>query len=231
VYPRQTIKSLAAILCLSAIGQLAQAAVFSVALNEVNFGDDHGETPATLSGVVTGFYNTASGVVTMKPGTSTFTYLSISNPAFTLLTEKHSNWQTGGMAYSASAYSCIEGNFSNVTNTSFCANYNFGVNGTNETVFDYSTMPGTVIFGGDDVNLAGTNEHYVLQGIYFAASTDFFDGSTLIMRSELWNTDGPNGDATNGIELVFAAMPVPVPAAAWLFASALIGLAGLKRKR
>ncbi|WP_101756745.1 hypothetical protein [Oceanicoccus sp. KOV_DT_Chl] len=47
------------------------------------------------------------------------------------------------------------------------------------------------------------------------------------------NTDGFGGITVSnyGAILTYNVAPVPVPAAAWLFSSALIGLAGLKRKK
>ncbi|WP_101760077.1 VPLPA-CTERM sorting domain-containing protein [Oceanicoccus sp. KOV_DT_Chl] len=207
-----------------------------VTLNEVNYGDDHGESRGTLSGVVTGRYNTVTETLTMDAGTFQVDYIAPFNSYYTFMIERISNLTTGSMAYSASAYECIETNWTEVNQTSFCGNYNFGANGIKETILDYSTMPGTITLGGDDVDLDGTNEHYILQASYYATQTDFYNGQSLIMRSALWNTTSdPWGGSGNGVELVLSVTgevsPVPVPAAIWLFGSALIGLVGVKRKQ
>ena len=59
------------------------------------------------------------------------------------------------------------------------------------------------------------------QSPLFGATTSAFDLS--------WN--GQRGSVTWDWQLTFSPQPVPVPAAAWLFGSALVGLAGLKRKQ
>ena len=89
------------------------------------------------------------------------------------------------------------------------------------------------------------------QSISVAVSSDYFDDIengdfSLLLKSHIydWDTYFWGGDdrryaraqvqtSISGASLSvdYAVAPVPVPAAAWLFGSALIGLAGIKRKK
>lgn len=200
-----------------------QAAQVSVRLDQVLGGDDHGESPATLSGVLNGTYDTASGVVTMAAGTTSITFLSLSQPGNTLFTDLHTNWATGGSSYLADAYSCADGTFA--APASFCGNYWYGSNGIDQSSLDYSTMPGTRTLGGDDISTG-----VMRQGLlHFTTAMVLFDGTTLVMESPLWNNLGPGGSSTDGIQLSYSV--VPLPAAAWLLGSALGLLGWTKRRR
>ena len=76
-------------------------------------------------------------------------------------------------------------------------------------------------------------EHVMIQGNLYATSVASFENGILIMESHDWNDPNPDtpNDALYGIQMVFSVSEVPVPAAAWLFGSALLGLAGIKRKK
>lgn len=209
---------LAVFLCLSVAS--AEAAVVSVRLDAVIGGDDHGETPGVVSGTLGGVYNTVSGVVVMVAGSSSITFPSLSQAGNILFTDVHTDWETGGTGYSAGGYGCVEGTFDSPAG--FCGNYFFGSNGVDESSLDYSAIPGTRIVGGDDVAVGPMR-----QGQLYATSMSSFDGIALIMRSDLWNNLGPGGTSTDGLQLTFSV--VPVPAAIWLFGSAL-GLLGWSRR-
>ncbi len=218
-------KSKIAVAVATAIGAAgaANAADVAVTLTNVSTGSINGESNGFLSGTLTGTYNTASGVVTMDAGTTTVLFNLSPLPNNELFTHNHTNWTTGGGAYSASAYNCAEGQFGGSVGAHLCGNWSYGGNFVNESSVNYAAIPGTRTLGGDD-GVVGPQQ----QGSDYAATTASFGGGTLVMQSALWNTLGMNGSSTAGVELVFSA--VPVPAAVWLFGSAL-GLLGWLRRR
>ena len=116
---------------------------------------------------------------------------------------------------SASSFDCVDGSFSNAVFASFCGNYNFGANYVNESTNSYG--PGTAFSKtvlGDDVDLGQQQNITAYDG-----ATSTVSGSTLTVSNIT-----PNGGQT------FTYTIVPVPAAAWLFGSAL-GLLGWVRRR
>ena len=137
----------------------------------------------------------------------------------------------GGAAATASSYSCVEGSFGGSVGASLCGNYNFGVNFTDDSTATWG--PGTATsrtIGGDD-NALGPQQNLTqydgMSSTNVCGSTCTNDGSwngtTLVMS----NAD--SGVAGYGITLVVA-NPIPVPAAVWLFGSAL-GLLGWARRK
>jgi hypothetical protein len=124
-------------------------------------------------------------------------------------------------------FSCTEGTFTFTVGASLCGNYNFGPNYTNES----TVMPdGTVAIGGDDT-FSGICSQVPcttpigqsiadFQGLLPTGATDFV--STIILSN-----GAPFG---SGSQFTWAA-EVPIPATAWLFGSALLGLSGISRKR
>lgn len=195
------------------------AANLAVTLTDATLGFTTGpESPSSLNGTLTGTFNTTTGVVTMDPGTTTLSY-TIPVPAQTIFDHFHSNWSTGAGSYAADSFSCAEGTWGAVIEVSFCGGYNFGTNGIDESSVDYSAIPGILTLGGDDVvDGAGT-----AQGSWYLTDTASLVGNTLTMESSDWN---PN---LAGVQLIFTAA-VPVPAALWLFGSAL-GLLGWMRRQ
>ncbi len=218
-------KSKVAIAVATAIGAAgaANAADLAVTLTAVSTGSNNGESSAVLSGTLTGTYNTSTGIVTMDAGTTSAFFDLNPLPNNDLFTHNHTNWTTGGASYSASAYSCAEGQFGGSVGAHLCGNYNFGSNFINESSVNYGAIPGTRTLGGDDVSVGAQQ-----QGSDYATSTASIGGGSLVMQSSLWNTLGSGGTSTGGVELVFNV--VPVPAAVWLFGSAL-GLLGWVRRR
>ncbi len=218
-------KSKVAIAVATAIGAAgaANAADVAVTLTAVNTGSNNGESLGFLSGTLTGTYNTTSGVVTMDAGTTSVLFNLSPLPGNELFTHNHTNWTTGGGAYAASAYSCAEGQFGGGVGAHLCGNWTFGTNFINESSVNYGAIPGTRTLGGDDVSVGAQQ-----QGSDYATSTASIGGGSLVMQSALWNTLGSGGTSTGGVELVFNV--VPVPAAVWLFGSAL-GLLGWTRRR
>ncbi len=206
------------------ISSSAHSATYSVRLDALNWGDEHGETAAQISGVVFGSYDSATGIVTMNAGVTTFVYPGWGGLMYS---DEHTNWSTGNDNYTADSYVCH--NRSAYLN--FCGSYYYGINGIDESSMDYSTMPGIRTLGGDDT-ADPDPQHVIIQGALYGTSVVEFGGigGNLIMRTADWNDPDPTtpGNALAGIEMVYTV--VPVPAALWLFGSALLGLVGIKRK-
>jgi hypothetical protein len=145
----------------------------------------------------------------------------------------------GGEA-SASSYECIEGNFGALVSGNLCGNYDMGANYINESSMVYNVggdaRNQSRILAGDDVAIGNAqaladfdnttvDDNATYAGLFnssgqLAMSTYSWDGITLKIHNMTGNTTQT---------LTFSA--VPVPAAAWLFGSAVLGLAGLKRKQ
>jgi hypothetical protein len=200
----------------------AQAVNVTVELTGVKTGSPNGTTAGAISGRTHGTYNTTTGIVTMAAGTTSILYDLNPLPNNNLFTHNHSNWSTGGGAYTASAYSCVEGQFGPNVGAALCGNYNYGANYIHESSTNYNSIPGTRVIGGDDVAVGPQQ-----QGSDYGASTASYNGTTLLMTNAAW-TGGSGSSSTAGVQLSFQV--VPVPAAVWLFGSAL-GLLGWVRKR
>jgi len=139
---------------------------------------------------------------------------------------------SGGVA-SAATYVCTEGNFGAGVGANICGNYSFGANFTNESTATWG--PGATVsrtLGGDDT-AAGPQESIAgLDGM----TTVSWVGTTLVLRNGTCTgicLTNPGGISFNdGQRWTFSAGPqVPVPAAAWLFGSALGVLGWLRRRR
>ncbi len=198
----------------------AEAADVAVTLTGVFTGSTGGVSSGILSGTLTGSYNESSGIVTMDSGTTSVFFDLNPLPNNDLFTHQHTDWSTGAGSYSASGYSCVEGQFGGGVGAHLCGNYNFGSNFVNESSVNYAAIPGTRSLGGDDVAVGPQQ-----QGSAFATTTASYGGGQLVMESDSWNS---GGTSEAGIQLVFTV--VPIPSALWLFGSAL-GLLGWTRRR
>ncbi|WKZ12794.1 MAG: VPLPA-CTERM sorting domain-containing protein [Gammaproteobacteria bacterium] len=125
----------------------------------------------------------------------------------------------GGSAAGSTAYECISGGFGDMVSANMCGNYLFGDDGVDDSSISYSGLGWTRTMGGDDV-IAG-NPQTILDYNLMVAS---WDGVHLALESPEWTAAG----GTAGLQMNFAI--VPVPAAVWLFGSAL-GLLGWIRRR
>lgn len=134
----------------------------------------------------------------------------------------------GGVA-SAATYSCVEGNFGGNVGASICGNYAFGANFFDESATTWG--PGTAAsrtLGGDDV----ANGPQETVATYDGMNTVSFNGTTLVITNKTCTSSCgtlPAGYFNKGQQWTFAT--VPVPAAAWLFGSAVGLLGGLGRRR
>lgn len=128
---------------------------------------------------------------------------------------------------SATAYTCVEGTFLAGVGANGCGGYNLGTNFTDESTTVWSGTSVSQTLGGDD---------YTTGTIHTIAAYDF-NTFTLISGVD-GLTPGDVFSIGNGITvgqiggeaMIFEVAAVPVPAAAWLFGSAL-GLLGWVRRR
>jgi hypothetical protein len=150
------------------------------------------------------------------------------------------------------------GSFNRVT---VAGNTNYGIANSNETIYAYlgtsATAPSTflaaitngnfatdgsiantgLVQGTSAMDLNGAASYTPDYAEYtgprsgFASFTDY---KALVANTANWNVDTTNGTYTNTIPNTTAfttVAPVPVPAAAWLLGSALLGMAGLRRRK
>ena len=136
-----------------------------------------------------------------------------------------------GGAASAATFTCTEGNFGTGVGASICGNYVFGANFLNNSTTTWG--PGTAAsrtLGGDDVAAGAQQTIAALNGM----STVSWVGNTLVLSNG--TCTGPcltigGGANNNGYKYTFPTTAVvPVPAAVWLFGSAL-GLLGVARRQ
>ena len=135
----------------------------------------------------------------------------------------------------AAGFSCVDGLFATLFGVSVCGGYNFGDNGMNESTFTYDEagLTWSRTIGGDDFI---TDDPRDITGWDMTASVM---GNLLILETADYFSmeDGPCVDEMDeptglcdsaGLRMEFTI--VPVPAAVWLFGSAL-GLLGWVRRR
>jgi hypothetical protein len=132
----------------------------------------------------------------------------------------------------ASSFSCTEGTFLSIFGANGCGNYNLGENYVDETTLDYSSLNPTRI------SAPGSDDWYYgdMQSLWNYTNMQIYGfdpvpeaGKTAFVLSN--RTGG--ADSGDGFSMTFAYVSgpvVPVPAAAWLFGSALGLLAWTKRR-
>jgi len=132
-----------------------------------------------------------------------------------------------GSAGGTSAYTCIEGTFVPSVGGNFCGGYTFGANFLDESTTVWG--PGLSVsqtLGGDDVVAFGgprTISEYDFGTITLISGSNTLAPGTIFSIGNGIGVGNPGGDA-----LTFQV--VPVPAAVWLFGSAL-GLLGWARRK
>jgi hypothetical protein len=124
-----------------------------------------------------------------------------------------------GSAAGSTAYECVEGGFGTLVLATMCGNYLWGPNAKDDSSITYTGLSWTLTMGGDDVPLG--DPQTILD---YNLLVTHWDGQKLTLESPDWTSSG----GTAGLQMNFSV--VPVPAAVWLFASAL-GFLGLSRRR
>ncbi|GJQ56310.1 MAG: hypothetical protein HKUEN07_28790 [Rhodocyclaceae bacterium] len=195
----------------------ADAALISATLDSVTLSSANGPSTANItSSTATWQYDDVTGIMTQTGGTLNARFNI--GPPTTLFRHTATDLVIGaGGAASATTWNCIEGNFGNNVGASLCGNYGFGANFANESSVSYSGSSVSRTLGGDDVDKGPPQSLADYNGI----STLSWVGTALTLS---------NSTGTSGITFVFNASAVPVPAAVWLFGSA-VGLLGVVRRR
>jgi hypothetical protein len=155
-------------------------------------------------------------------------------------TTEMTGWNISSTGASTGTFECVEGTFGATVGASICGNYTFGGLAKSVDESSYNTTTGITTIGGDDVaggaNIAG-NDYWgqsindlQFPGVIFNPALGVFGTDYLSFTTRTCTKDGCTGDGST-LTFLSTAPEVPVPAAAWLFGSALIGLAGIGRKR
>jgi hypothetical protein len=223
---------------LGAAAGTADAATYTATLSSVVSYSGNGSAPGKIgSSTATFNYDDVTGILTQTGGV--FNVRFNTAPTSTLFRHSITGLVLGGGGLaSATSYTCAEGNFGGNVGAHLCGNYTFGANFINESTATWG--PGTATartIGGDD-GASGPMQDISAYD-YFAQIS--WVGTTLTLSNAICNPYAPgnaNGCATNGgfntgYDWILNAGPqaaIPVPAAVWLFGSAL-GLLGAARRR
>jgi hypothetical protein len=204
-------KVLAAIALIGAAG-VAQAA--PATLTSVNtFSANGSASMALTASTATWDLNTGTGVATQTGG-------NFSAAANVGKTPLMTHTMTGGVLSSgtatAASWGCTEGAFGGIVGAHICGNFTLGTNGTVDSTVGNSGTAVTVVIGGDD---SASGAPQSLANSYSGMALTNLGGGN-------WRLSNSTG--TSGYEFNFNV--VPVPAAVWLFGSAL-GLMGVMRRR
>lgn len=216
----------------------ADAAIYGATLIGVASYSGNGSSAGNItSSTATWSYDDVTGLLSQTGGTYNVRFTI--TPTTTLFRHSITGLVIGGGgAAGATAYTCTEGNFGGNVGASLCGNYNFGANFLNESTATWG--PGTATartMGGDDMALGPQQDISAYD--YFA--TVSWVGTTLTLSNASCNPYAPGnangcattGGANTGYTWTLNAGPqaaIPVPAAVWLFGSAL-GLLGAARRR
>jgi hypothetical protein len=205
-------KTLATIALIGAAGAVQAA---PATLTGVTSYSPNGAAVWVISGASTWDVNTGTGVATQTGSLS----MKTSVGKAVLMTHTFSGAVLSSGAATGSAWNCIPGSFLSVVNV--CGNYNYGPNLTDDSTYTAGVASSSVVLGGDDFYAAGG-----------AALTQSM--ANQYSGLALTNLGGGNWKLSNGVVGVggydFVFNVVPVPAAVWLFGSAL-GLMGVARRR
>jgi len=124
----------------------------------------------------------------------------------------------------ATSYTCVEGTFLAGVGFNGCGNYSLGNNYTDESTTVWSGLSVSQTLGGDDTSAGPPRTISAFNGfnVVTLTGTGFNPGDIINIGNGI-PLGTPSGDS-------FTFQVVPVPAAAWLFGSAL-GLMGWMRRR
>ncbi|MEZ5565459.1 MAG: hypothetical protein R3F24_08040 [Gammaproteobacteria bacterium] len=215
-------KVLAAIALVGAAG-VAQAAPVPATLVSVSIYSNNGSAAWTPTASDTSVWQLDEGTGVASIASGTYSRV-VKVGATPLMTHTMTGVSIGGgAAASGSTWACTEGAFGGIVGASICGNYSFGGNFTNESTYTPTTTGATVTIGGDDV---ASGPPQTLNTSYDGMSTSAVAGAAAGFQRYLVS----NHAGTSGYDFQFDVAVVPVPAAVWLFGSAL-GLLGVARRR
>jgi hypothetical protein len=204
-------KKVLAAVALMGVAVGAQAA--TATLTSVTTYSNNGSSSLLATKANNATWDLTGGVATQTGGTYSW---KAGNTIFT-------HTMTGGVLSSgtatAASWACVEGNFGGIVGAHICGNFLLGANLTSDSTVGNSGTATTVIIGGDDIP-AGAPQ--TLANSYSNLVLSSLGGGN-------WKLS--NATATSGFDFIFnVPAVVPVPAAVWLFGSAL-GLMGAMRRR
>lgn len=204
-------------------------------ISAVSYGNMGTSLMNVSNSTATWSYNTSTGVVTGSGRYVGQTQLApyIPGQLFT-----HNIWDPvfgGGKPAEATSYSCVEGSFGTAIYGSLCGNYNYGSNYTNETTTNWSGTSASKTSGGDDVQFGPQQTLSYYDGMEVTYLNSEWDPSEWWYGTTIWISNAV--PLQGGYTLYFIGasdiqvLPpvVPVPAAFWLFGSAL-GVISLLRR-
>lgn len=242
--PAQRLKTALAAAFATAAGGVpasAEAATWSAELTQVLTYRDNGISTANItSSSAIWSLNDDNYWITQVAGTFNARYTT--GPSTTLYRTSTTGLviRHGGAA-SANTYQCVEGNFGVNVGVSLCGNYNFGANFVNESTSSWG--PGVSVsrsLQGDDAAVGPVQSVASLDGMNFLSYVAFnmvFSNATCTATCTT-----AQGGFNRGQRWTFRVLPfpegpgpkppptIPIPAAAWLFGSALAVL-GMARRR
>lgn len=197
----------------------AEAATYQVSLTSMTTYSNNGSSALNISSsTATWSYKDTTDKVTQLTGL--LNARATTAPTNTLFRHSITGLVVGaGAAAAATSFVCTEGNFGAGVGASICGNYLLGANFVSDSTTTWG--PGTAFartIGGDDMAIGP--QQSILQ--YNGMSTVSWNGTTLVLSNA-------NQTLTSGYTMTFTTV-IPVPAAVWLFGSAL-GLMGVMRRR
>ena len=209
------------------LASVAHAAPVAATLISVNSWSPNGS--ASWNGTLdtsTWTFDTATGTAVQTGGT----YSRLTKAGATpLMRHTMTGVTLGSNLASGTTWACLEGNFGTAVGASICGNYNFGTNLTNQSVYIPSTTGSSVAIGGDDGAIGPSQS---LVNTYSGMTASAVGGAPGGFQNWCLSNGTPNcsSTSTTGYDFVFQIATVPVPAAVWLFGSA-VGLMGAMRRR
>ena len=192
---------------ITTFGAALALALAGGAANAATIGTFDVSMSGTISGPVSGTFD-GSGTGTLDDsGTLTLNYSSHSTTSYTDMTTDNTDVFSGTW----DGVNTLSGT-SGTTTSNSCQNNGGAINGCNYLTTgqtnSYDSVSDPIVF---DLNMGGTTT-------FEASRTDSSTGAVSDMNFTL-NTTSAN------------VSPVPLPAAAWLFGSSLVGLGGVCRRR
>ena len=204
-------KKVLAAVALMGVAVGAQAA--TATLTQVKTYSANGSSTFTINSAGTWDLNTGTGVATQTGGSMSITAKVGATP---LMTHTMTSGVLSSGTATAAAWDCVEGAFGGIVGAHICGNLNLGGNYTLDSTIGNSGTAVTVILGGDDYAVGAPQ----------SLATSYSSLALTSLGGGNWKLSNATG--TSGYDFTFNV--VPVPAAVWLFGSAL-GLMGVARRR
>jgi hypothetical protein len=227
-------KKLIATLALIGTAPLANSAILTLYLDSVSYTDFGGQTPTADISATTASYSFNTATQQFSSNGLTSIQYNV-GPTVTLFKHEMTDFSihsSTGVA-SASNFTCTEGTFGVSVGANICDSYNYGDN-----LIDEGGSGDDESFPVHDLTNYDMSSWYWDGSIFTLSTTMLIDGTggpantanvvmTFVASLETCDEYEYGCPSVNGVY----ASAVPVPAAAWLFGSALLSLAGIKRRK